>query len=99
VGKKANRNEQLVRVLQLLSDLGQRSGCDIYSLAERYGTSTRTIRRDLEALAGVGIPLKQQAGDGSRLLWSIDLETPRARQLVAVANAALTVRSGDGEAD
>ncbi len=80
-------------MLQLLSDLGQRSGCDIYALAERYGTSTRTIRRDLDALAGVGIPLKRQAGEGSRLRWSLDLEAPRARELYSVASCAMRAAS------
>lgn len=79
------RNEQLVRVLQMLGDLGRRGGCDVYELAARYETSTRTIRRDLDALMNAGIPLKREAGDGSRVRWSIDLESPRARELARLA--------------
>ncbi len=83
--RQVGRNDQLVRVLQLLSDLGVSGGCDLYELAERYGTTTRTIRRDLDAIAGAGIPLRRTAGEGSRLRWSLDLQTTRAREVLAVA--------------
>ncbi len=85
--RAAGRNEQLVRVLQLVSDLARRGGCDLYELAARYGTTTRTIRRDLDAIAGAGIPLKREAGEGSRLRWSLDLDASRARELAAIASA------------
>ncbi|MFO0598700.1 MAG: DeoR family transcriptional regulator [Myxococcaceae bacterium] len=79
------RNEQIVRVLQLLGDLTRRDGWDLYELADRYETSTRTIRRDLDALANAGIPLKRVAGEGSRLRWCLDLESPKARELAQLA--------------
>jgi predicted DNA-binding transcriptional regulator YafY len=79
------RNEQLVRLLQVLSELATPGGCDLYELAERHGTTTRTIRRDLDAIAGAGIPLKRGAGEGSRLKWSLDFDAPRARQMAAIA--------------
>lgn len=91
--RQGSRNEQLVRMLELIADLSQRDGCDLYALAERHGTTTRTIRRDLDALAAVGIPLKRQAGEGARLRWSIDLDAPRARELAVVATAT---RDGGG---
>lgn len=81
------RNEQLVRVLQLLGDLSRRGGCDLYELASRYETTTRTIRRDLDALLGAGIPLKREAGEGSRLRWSLDLDSSRARELASLARS------------
>ena len=81
------RNEQLVRVLQLLGDLSRRGGCDLYELANRYETTTRTIRRDLDALLGAGIALKREAGEGSRLRWSLDLDSPRARDLASLARS------------
>ncbi len=81
---QAGRNEQLVRVLQLISDLARKGGCDLYELAERHGTTTRTIRRDLEAIAGAGIPLKREAGEGSRLRWSLDLDAARAREVADI---------------
>ena len=46
----ASRNDQVVRILHLLRDLERLGGCDLYELAIHYGTTTRTIRRDLEAL-------------------------------------------------
>jgi predicted DNA-binding transcriptional regulator YafY len=82
------RNEQLVRVLQLLSELAVRGGRDLYELAALYGTTTRTIRRDLDAISGAGIPLKREAGDGSRLRWSLDLDSPRGREVANIARTA-----------
>jgi predicted DNA-binding transcriptional regulator YafY len=94
VGRRGGgRTEQLTRVLQLLTDLSTLGGCDLYTLAERHGTSTRTIRRDLEAIAGVGIPLKQLPGEGSRLRWSLDLQHARAREIATIV-ASLSDRSG-----
>ena len=82
---RRGRNDQLVRVLQLLSDLARPGGRDLYELASRHQTTTRTIRRDLDALSCAGIALKREAGEGSRLRWSLDLESPRARELARIA--------------
>jgi predicted DNA-binding transcriptional regulator YafY len=65
------RNDQIVRVLQILRDLDQLRGLDVYELANRYGTTTRTIRRDLDALEQAGFPLAFEL-DGARKLWRID---------------------------
>ena len=46
----AGRNAQLVRTLSVPRDLDRLGGVDLYELAERYGTTVRTIRRDLEAI-------------------------------------------------
>ncbi len=83
-GRRGGRNEQLTRVLQLLADLTTHGGLDLYTLAERHGTSTRTIRRDLDAIAGAGIPLKQLPGEGSRLRWSLDLQNGRGKEIAAI---------------
>lgn len=69
----AARNEQVVRVIRILRDLDRAGGSDLYELAERYGTTTRTIRRDLEAIEEAGIPLACEAGEGSRKRWRIDI--------------------------
>ena len=37
-------------MLKLLADLDRFGGCTLYELAERYGVSARTIRRDFAAL-------------------------------------------------
>ena len=68
----AARNDQVVRILRMLRDLDRVGGSDLYELAERYGTTTRTIRRDLDALQDAGIPLVKEPGDGSRVRWRID---------------------------
>ena len=66
------RNSQLLRLLSVLRDLDRLGGVDLYDLAERYGTTTRTIRRDLEALAQAGLPLVEEASpDGKRKRWSV----------------------------
>jgi proteasome accessory factor B len=57
----------------MLRDLDRAGGCDLYELAQRYGTSVRTVRRDFEALEHAGIPLHREAGtDTLRQRWSID---------------------------
>lgn len=66
------RNEQVVRVIRILRDLDRVGGSDLYELAERYGTTTRTIRRDLEAIEEAGIPITCEAGEGSRKRWRLD---------------------------
>ena len=64
------RNAQLVRTLSLLRDLDRMGGEDLYELAKRYGTTVRTIRRDLSALEEVGLPLVAET-DGKKKRWRI----------------------------
>ena len=67
------RNDQVVRVLRLLRELERLGGVDLYELSERYGTSVRTIRRDLDALREAGIPLTEEsAADSQRKRWTVD---------------------------
>lgn len=69
----SGRNEQIVRVLRLLRDLDRVGGATLYELAERYGTTVRTIRRDLEALEEAGIPLRKELSpDSSKHRWLVD---------------------------
>ncbi len=71
--RKKGRNEQVVRILLMLRDLDRAGGCDLYELAQRYGTSVRTVRRDFEALEHAGIPLHREAvTDTLRQRWSVD---------------------------
>lgn len=90
VGKKG-RNEQLIRVLRLVSDLATRGGCDIYELAERHETTTRTIRRDLQALESVGVPLARTIADGGRVRWGIDPNELRQRGLESLVSVSAVV--------
>jgi predicted DNA-binding transcriptional regulator YafY len=72
------RNEQLVRLLQILRDLDRLGGLDVYELAETHGTTTRTIRRDLAALEAAGFTLLSER-DGARLRYRIDLKGKLAK--------------------
>lgn len=77
--KVANgRNEQLVRLLQILRDLDRLGGLDVYELAETHGTTTRTIRRDLDALEAAGFTLVSER-DGARLRYRVDLKGKLAK--------------------
>ena len=55
------RADRLVAILLLLQTHGQLTASD---LAERLETSERTIRRDLDALSGAGVPVYAQRGRG-----------------------------------
>jgi predicted DNA-binding transcriptional regulator YafY len=59
------RNAQLVRILHIMRDLNRLGGVDLQELAARYGTTTRTIRRDFAALEEAGLPLEQSPGEQS----------------------------------
>jgi predicted DNA-binding transcriptional regulator YafY len=83
---KKGRNDQLIRLLSILRDLDRRDGCSLYELADRYGTTLRTIRRDLDALAGAGLPLLD-VDEGRRKRWRIAYPDPR-RQLGQLLDAS-----------
>jgi predicted DNA-binding transcriptional regulator YafY len=87
-----------VRVLRLVHDLERLGGCDVYELAERYGTTTRTVRRDLDAIGQSGIPLKKESGEGSRVLWSLDsAATAKMTSLIEVSHfLALRLAMNEG---
>ena len=58
------RNGQLVRELLILRTLEEaRIGCTLSDLARQTGVTTRTIRRDLEALEEAGIPLVDELSE------------------------------------
>ena len=65
-----SRNGQVERVLQILRDLTRSTGVERTELAERYGACERTIRRDLEALQAIGLPVVEER-DGKRKRWRI----------------------------
>jgi predicted DNA-binding transcriptional regulator YafY len=61
--KAPSRNDQVIRVISILRELRRVGGADLYELAERYGTSVRTVRRDLEAIEQAGVRLKRETND------------------------------------
>lgn len=65
------RNAEVIRQWNILQALGaSRLGQTIDQLAEFTGVSTRTIRRDLEALSIVGFPVFDEIVDGHKR-WKI----------------------------
>ena len=72
------RNLQVVRVLSILRDLNRLDGTDVYELAAKYGTSERTIRRDLDAIATLGLPLVEEPA-GKKKRWRLDIKADIAR--------------------
>ena len=99
--KKAapSRNDQVVRVLQMLRELERMGGVDLYELAQKYGGSTRTIRRDLDALRESGIPLTETLSeDSQKKRWTVDADALKSltRLIDAGHYLALRVAMGQG---
>jgi predicted DNA-binding transcriptional regulator YafY len=72
------RNAEVIRQWSILRDLEASRRLTIDDLAKRTGVTTRTIRRDLEALQTSGFPLFDEVHDGKRY-WT--LETKAFRRL------------------
>ncbi len=69
------RNIQLQRLLELLALLSRTGGLTLKELAQRYDTTTRTIRRDLDALRSVGFDVEEDEGEDASSLekrWRIN---------------------------
>jgi predicted DNA-binding transcriptional regulator YafY len=65
------RNAEVIRQWSILRDLEASRHVTIDDLAERTGVSTRTIRRDLEALQAAGFPLFDEVHDGKKY-WTLE---------------------------
>jgi predicted DNA-binding transcriptional regulator YafY len=65
------RNAEVIRQWSILRELEGARGATIDDLAERTGVTTRTIRRDLEALQAAGFPLFDDLVDGKRY-WRLE---------------------------
>lgn len=65
------RNQSLIRVLSIQRVFEQGGRVTLNALAERFGVSTRTVRRDLSALEASGVPLtsEHEPGQGHRGEW------------------------------
>jgi predicted DNA-binding transcriptional regulator YafY len=68
--KRTHRNSLLVRLLGILGELEQNGGRTIDELALLHNVTTRTIRRDLDALQEAHVPLIVD-DDGGRKRWRI----------------------------
>lgn len=65
------RNAEVIRQWTILRDLEAARRLTIDDLAQRTGVTTRTIRRDLEALQSAGFPLYDELVDGRRY-WTLE---------------------------
>jgi predicted DNA-binding transcriptional regulator YafY len=78
------RNSELIRQWTLLQQIAASRGNTIPKLSVDLGVSTRTIRRDLEALQQAGFPIYDAVVNGTKF-WRVD---PKA--LGALARSGLT---------
>ena len=70
------RNAEVIRQWSILRDLEASRRLTIDDLASRTGVTTRTIRRDLEALQVSGFPLYDEVVDGKRY-WLLEAKAFR----------------------
>jgi proteasome accessory factor B len=65
------RNAEVIRQWTILRELEASRRLTIDDMAEKTGVTTRTIRRDLEALQSAGFPLFDETHDG-RKYWMLE---------------------------
>jgi predicted DNA-binding transcriptional regulator YafY len=67
------RNQEVIRQWKVLHALeSSRHGVTIDALSDELDVTTRTIRRDLEALQEAGFPLFDNRDDEGRVRWRLD---------------------------
>jgi predicted DNA-binding transcriptional regulator YafY len=71
--RDGGRNAQLVRTLQILRELSRSTGLTLVQLARSFGTTERTIRRDLAALQEAGFPLSSDDQSDRRKVWRLNV--------------------------
>lgn len=80
------RNAEMIRQWQILQALeSARYGKTIQELADEHGVTTRTIRRDLDALEQVGFPTTSTEGAGAHRWKLLRPVTPEMKQAFTVA--------------
>src|SRR4029453_1600586 len=82
-------NAEVIRQWSILRDLEASRRATIDDLAQRTGVSTRTIRRDLEALQSAGFPLFDEVHDGKKY-WTLEQKAFRRLDATGVTAAALS---------
>jgi predicted DNA-binding transcriptional regulator YafY len=70
------RNAEVIRQWTILRELEASRRATIDDLAAKTGVTTRTIRRDLEALQASGFPLYDEVVDGKRY-WTLEAKAFR----------------------
>jgi predicted DNA-binding transcriptional regulator YafY len=75
------RNAEVIRQWQVLREVEtRRTGVTIYELAELVKVSTRTIRRDLQALQEAGFAIYDEGEENETKRWRLDAQPFRAVQ-------------------
>ena len=83
------RNAEVIRQWSILKELEASRRVTIDDLAQRTGVTTRTIRRDLEALQTAGFPLYDETHDG-RKYWTLEQKAFRRLDDTGFTLAELT---------
>ena len=75
------RNAEVIRQWKVLREIEtRRSGVTIHELSEVGGVSTRTIRRDLQALQEAGFPIFDEGEENETKRWRLEAAPFRAVQ-------------------
>ena len=75
------RNAEVIRQWQILREIeGRRTGVTIHELAARVSVTTRTIRRDLQALQEAGFALYDEGDGNETKRWRLDAQPFRSVQ-------------------
>lgn len=75
------RNAEVIRQWQILKEIeASRTGVTIHDLAGQVGVTTRTIRRDLQALQEAGFALFDEGGEHDTKRWKLDTQPFRTVQ-------------------
>lgn len=75
------RNAEVIRQWQILREIeSRRTGVTIHDLAAQVDVSTRTIRRDLQALQEAGFSIYDEGGENETKRWRLDAQPFRAVQ-------------------
>lgn len=73
------RNQEVIRQWQILRAIeAAKTGCTIHQLAELTGRTTRTIRRDLDALQEAGFALFDEGDENETKRWKLDTKPFRS---------------------
>ena len=83
------RNAEVIRQWAILKELEASRRATIDDLASRTGVTTRTIRRDLEALQTAGFPLFDETHDGKKY-WTMEQKAFRRLDDTAFTLAELS---------
>jgi len=73
------RNAEVIRQWQILRSIeSSRTGVTIHELAEEAGVTTRTIRRDLQALQEAGFAVYDEGEEHDTKRWRLDAQPFRS---------------------